>query len=119
MVKKGVATVTVSASEPAKDGNQTVTVTLALEKDCCVFANPVGVEDLEHGQILLKFIAGGKPHQATVVYPPGKAVKDEIVGTYRIYEGTVTINATVIRPPAGVPLELELRCSGYRRRAVV
>ena len=114
-----MATVTVWAGQPDKDGKQTVTVTLALEKDCCVYANPVGVEDLEAGQTTLKFIAGGKAHHATVVYPPGVAVKNELVGTYRIYEGTVTIKATVVRPPARVPLEMDLRCGGYKRRAVV
>jgi uncharacterized protein len=112
---RGVAAVVASASRPDEQGKRVVTVTLTMEKDCAAYANPVGVEDLESACATLSFTSGGKPLAAAVSYPPGKAVKTELVGTYRIYEGTVTIRATVQGKAEG-PLEMTLRCQVYNRR---
>jgi uncharacterized protein YyaL (SSP411 family) len=109
--------VTAVAPGPDRDGKQVVRVTVAIDKDCYLYANPVGLEDLEAGRLTVSLTAGSKPHPATVAYPPAKAVVDKDIGTYRIYEGNVTINVRLDRPvPAGMPLEVQLRCQGFNHR---
>ena len=90
-------------SAKASDGKQMVTLTLDVAKGWHLYANPVGNADLVSSQTAVTFTSGGKPVAAKVVYPEGTLVKDPVVGNYRVYEGTVTITATIDR--AAGPLE--------------
>ena len=94
---------TVKADKPV-DGKQVVTLTLEIAKPWHAYANPVGNPDLAPVQTVVAFTVGGKPATAKIDYPEGDLEKDKDIGNYRIYEGTITIKATVDRAAAG-PLE--------------
>src|SRR4051794_10859012 len=79
------------ASKPDDEGNQTVTITLDVtDKRYHLYANPVGNDSLKPTQTTVRFTSKLEG-DAKVEYPPGKPVKDEDVGNYKTYEGTVTI----------------------------
>jgi uncharacterized protein YyaL (SSP411 family) len=92
--------------KPGSDGVQTVTVTLAIDKDWHLGANPAGETGVP---TTVTVTAKAKPESVKIDYPAGKLVKDPI-GDYRIYEGTVAIKA-VVRRAAGdtSPLELSVK----------
>jgi DsbC/DsbD-like thiol-disulfide interchange protein len=85
------------ASKPDDEGNQTVTITLEItDKRYHLYANPVGNDMLKTAQTTVRF-STKLEGDAKVEYPAGKLVKDETVGDYKTYEGTVTIKAKVRR----------------------
>jgi len=61
-----------------------------------LYANPVGNDMLKTAQTTVRFTSKLEG-DAKVEYPAGKLVKDETVGDYKTYEGTVTIKAKVRR----------------------
>ena len=86
-------------AEPAKpgaDGQQTVTVTLEIDKGWHLYANPIGNDMLKESQTVVT-VTGKTPPKYKVVYPEGKLVKDKDLGDYRIYESKVDIKVTVNR----------------------
>jgi hypothetical protein len=91
-------TMAVSAEAPDGDGKQKLTVTLTIGKGYYVFANPPDNEDLDDLRPILR-VAGKNVKGARVTYPRGEVVKDKILGDYRVYRGTVTLEAVVTRPP--------------------
>jgi thiol:disulfide interchange protein len=99
-----VVKASVAADKPGADGKQVVTITLTIDPKYYLYANPVGNMDLESSQVTLK--AAGKAKLAKVDYPPGEAVKDKVVGDYKIYKDKVAIKATVQRPSGNDPVEL-------------
>src|ERR1019366_4835307 len=60
----------VEASKVDKDGKQTVTITLAIEKSWHLYANPVNHDFLEGAQTTVKI--KGKASEVRVKYPEGK-----------------------------------------------
>jgi len=96
--------ITIKADKPV-EGKQVVTLNLEVAKTWHLYANPVGNKDLEAAQTVVKFTSGGKPVPAKIEYPEGKVEKDEVIGDYRIYEGTVTIKATLDRKDVAGPVE--------------
>ncbi len=85
----------------AKADKQVVTLTLEVAKGWHLYANPVGNPDMLSSQTVVTLNDGGKPVEAKIKYPDGKVVKDKVVGDYNVYEGTVTITATLAAAPAG------------------
>lgn len=95
------------ADKPDADGNQTVTLTLEVEKDWHLYANPVNNPDLEEAKTVVAF---GKPEAARVFYPEGRRVKDKVLGDYSTYEGKVIIRAQVRRARGDTaPLEVSIK----------
>lgn len=85
--------------EPVKrDGSadQRIVVTLTIEKGYHLFANPTGNEDLPP-QTVLTVSGKGKPEVVKITYPKGEVVKNAIVGDYRIYTGTVSLEVITKR----------------------
>jgi DsbC/DsbD-like thiol-disulfide interchange protein len=85
------------ADKPSSDGTQVVTVTLKIDKDWHLYANPVDNDDLTDSQVTVAVSSKNKLEEVKVEYPTGKVVKDKTVGDYKTYEGTVTIKAAVRR----------------------
>lgn len=86
-------------------GEQTVTVTLEINKGWHLYANPVNHEFLEGAQTKVTIAAKAKP-KVRVEYPPGKTIVDK-KEKYDIYEGTVKIEARVLRETGDTsPLEV-------------
>ena len=69
--------------------------TLTIDKGWHLYANPVGNPDYVDNQVTVTLSSKTKLQDVKVEYPAGTVVKDKTVGDYRIYEGTVTIKATV------------------------
>jgi hypothetical protein len=112
--------ITVKADKPA-DGKQVVTLSLEIVKDWHLYANPVGNNDLVGSQTAVTFTEGGKPITAKVVYPEGKVEKDSVVGDYKIYEGKITIKATLDRKGNG-PVEATVAiqtCSTVQMKCLI
>jgi DsbC/DsbD-like thiol-disulfide interchange protein len=105
-----VVKTSVAYDDKAVDGKQVVTITLDIEKGWHLYANPVGNADLTDSQTTVAINAKGKPADAKVEFPAGKEVVDKVVGNYKVYEGKVTINATVTRAKGDTgPLEVVLK----------
>jgi thiol:disulfide interchange protein len=92
-----VVKATAKADKPGDDGKQTVTITLEVDPEFYIYANPVGNEDFDSNKTAVTVTGKKKPESVKVEYPPGKAVKDSVVGDYKIYQGKVTIKAVVQR----------------------
>lgn len=101
-----VVKIDAKADKPDADGKQNVTISIAIDNKWHLYANPVGNDMLKSAQTTLK--AGGKTEIVKVDYPAGKTIKDEVVGDYKTYEGTIVIKA-VVRRGAGGPLDLSVR----------
>jgi uncharacterized protein YyaL (SSP411 family) len=100
--------VEVRADKPGADGKQVLTITLTIDKGWHVYANPVGNDNLGPAATTVEVSGKGKV-TARVTYPPGRPVKDAVVGNYNAYEGQVTLTATVRRTPGDGPLEVSVR----------
>ena len=99
----------VKADKIADDGTQIVTVTLTIDKDWHLYANPVGNEDLLSNQVVVAVSSKNKLQDIKVEYPAGKLKKDKDFGNYKIYEGKVTIKATVRRAKSDTePLDVSV-----------
>jgi DsbC/DsbD-like thiol-disulfide interchange protein len=92
-----VVKVEAKAGKIADDGTQNVTVTLNIDKGWHLYANPVGNDDLTDNQVLVTLSAKNKLQNVKIEYPEGKLVMDKSAGDHKIYEGTVTIKASVRR----------------------
>jgi len=104
-----VVKVSATAPKPADDGKQVVTVTLDVKEGWYIYANPVGLADFEDNQTVVK-VEAKKPAKVKVSYPEGKEVKDKVVGSYKTYEGKVTIKATVQRAKGDSgPLDVKVK----------
>jgi DsbC/DsbD-like thiol-disulfide interchange protein len=105
-----VVKATASADKPDPDGKQVVTITLTMDKGWHIYANPVGLSDLEEAQTLVTISGKEKPAGVKVEYPEGTLVKDKVVGDYKVYEDKTTIKATVTRAKGDTgPLEASIR----------
>jgi DsbC/DsbD-like thiol-disulfide interchange protein len=94
--------------KPGADGQQVVTVNLAIDKGWHVYANPVGNKDLESSQTVVK-VSAKNPPQVQMAYPEGKLIKDKDNGDYRTYEDKTAIKATVRRTAGDRgPLEVSI-----------
>jgi len=112
--KKSDSVVKVSAKaapeKPGADGKQEVTVTLKIDEGWHAYANPPGLEDLEPVQTTVTLKPTVKPEEVKVDYPKGKVINDPALGKYNVYEGTVTIKATVRRAAGDTsPLEVTVK----------
>jgi len=90
-------------------GVQAVTVTLDVEKDWYIYANPINNKDLESTQTVVKFVAKQPVEVVSLTYPPGKVKMDAVVGDYAIYQGKVQVKAKVKRAAGDTsPLEASI-----------
>lgn len=92
-----VVKVEAKAGKIADDGSQDVTVTLNIDKGWHLYANPVGNDDLTDNQVVVALGAKNELQNVKVAYPEGKLHVDKVVGNYKIYEGKVTIKASLRR----------------------
>lgn len=96
----------IASASKIKDGLQTVTITLDIEKGWHLYANPVNHEFLEGGQTTVKIAAKEKLTEVKIKYPAGKTIIDK-KEKYDVYEGVVKIEATVKRAAGdSSPLEI-------------
>ena len=103
-------TATAKIGDADKDGQQTITLTIAPLKPWHLYANPVAHDDLEGARTTVDVYADGKKLAAKVTYPKGTVEKDDRGATYRVYEGEVTIAAIIARAKDDVsPLELRVK----------
>src|SRR6185369_34341 len=95
-----VVKVSATAEKPDAAGKQVVTVTLAIDDGWYTYGNPVGNKDMESSETTIEVSGKGKPKVLKVEYPKGTTKKDRLLDMdieYLIYEGKVTIKATVQR----------------------
>lgn len=88
---------TIKAKEPKADGTQELTVTLDIAHPFHIYANPVGLEDLESVQTKVLVSGTSKKTSFKVDYPKGKLIRDPLVGNHSVYEGKVEIPVKVTR----------------------
>lgn len=101
---------TVQAKEAKADGSQELILTLEIPSPFHIYANPVGLEDLESVQTKVAVMVGkGKPKELKVNYPKGKLVKDPLVGDHSIYEGKVEIPIKLVREDKTEPITIQIK----------
>jgi len=95
--KKSDSVVKIDATltKPDDNGNQTITITIDIDKNWHLYANPVGNDLLAPVQTTVKVLS--KVDDVKITYPEGKLIKDSTVGDYKVYEGKATITAKVKR----------------------
>jgi hypothetical protein len=107
---KSVVKVEVTADKPDADGKQSLTVTLEIDPDYSVYANPVGVKSFEEERTRVEVTRDGKPIDVKFAYPEGKLVEVKETGSYRVYEKKVIIKGTVQRTKDDpLPLKVSVR----------
>jgi hypothetical protein len=105
-----VVKVTIAPEKPSADGTQVVSIMLAHDAGWHTYANPVGLDDLAAAQTTVTVTGKNKLDDVKVDYPPGKLIKDKIVGDYKVWEDKVTIKATVRRAKGDTgPLEVAVK----------
>jgi DsbC/DsbD-like thiol-disulfide interchange protein len=110
--KKSDSVVKVEAKaddKPDADGKQTITITITIDKDWHIYANPVENEDLVNAQTTVSITGKAKLDDVKAAYPAGKPYgdKDE---KHKIYDGKVTIKAQVKRARGdNGPLEVTVK----------
>jgi len=98
------------ADKPAEGNKQTIVVTLMVEKDWHIYANPVDNEMQEPAKTEVKVAGKGLPKAIKIDYPTGKKVEDKLVGEYRIYEGKVEIKVQIERAAGDKePVEISVK----------
>lgn len=104
-----LVTVMTKAEKPAADGTQKVTVTVKIEKNYHIYANPIGNPDLDANKSVLTFTGADV---VSIDYPKGKDVIDKVLGDYKIYEKEIAITAKIKRKAgASGNVESNLKCS--------
>jgi uncharacterized protein len=99
----------IKADKPEADGKQTITITLDIEKDWHIYANPVDNEDLSNAQTVVSVTSKGRLEDVKVTYPAGKLQTDKDE-KYKIYEGRVALKAQVKRAKGdNGPLEVTIK----------
>lgn len=79
------------------DGFQRVRLALEISPDWHLYANPTKNETLAGSATVVTFRSGEQVLDAQVEYPVGSDAQDSDLGAYKVYEGRVTIMATVKR----------------------
>lgn len=105
-----VVKVSAAAGKADADGKQVVTVTLTMDKGWHTYANPVGLDDLKAAQTVVTVAGKEKLQEMKVDYPPGRLIKDKIVGDYKVYDDKVEIKTTIKRTKGDTgPLEATVK----------
>jgi DsbC/DsbD-like thiol-disulfide interchange protein len=86
------------------DGQQRVRLAFDIAADWHLYANPVDNEQLADSVTVVKFRSGDRDVEAQVEYPAGADAYQSGIGAYKVYQGQVTIMATVKRADASTPL---------------
>jgi thiol:disulfide interchange protein len=110
-----------AAAKVAKlDGNkQKVTITIDIEKDWYIYANPVKAEDFEDNRTRVLIKAKEKV-DADVLCPAGKVKEDtKLKLKYNIYEKQVVIEAVVTRTKGDTsPLQVSIDVNSCSQNGV-
>jgi uncharacterized protein YyaL (SSP411 family) len=110
-----VVTATLKANPPGEDGARSWTVSVTIAPGWHIYANPVGSDTLRESETTAELIANGKPvKDATITYPRGKPYKDSTGAEYPVYEGTVTITASVPPRKDLPPVEVHVRVTACK-----
>ncbi len=108
---------TAKASKIGADGKQTVTITIDIDKDWYIYANPVKSEDFEDNRTRVTIKAKEKV-DASVAYPAGKAKEFGKI-KYNIYEKSVVIEAMVKRSAGDTsPLQVSIDVNSCSQKGV-
>ena len=83
--------ITASASKIEKIGEQTLTVTVTIDKGWHIYANPVNSELVKDAATVVKVGAKSPVSDVKVAYPPGKRSGD--IEKFDAYEGTAAERA--------------------------
>ena len=107
--------VTAKSDKVGADGKQKVSITIAVEKEWYIYANPVKSEDFEENATRVSFSTAKEKLKSKVNYPVGKT-KELGKIRFNVYEGTVTFDAVVDRKMGDTsPLTMAIEvnsCSG-------
>ncbi len=108
---------TAKVSKLGADGKQTVTITIDIDKDWYIYANPVGAEDFEDNKTRVTIKAKDKV-DVNVLYPTGKVKMDGKI-KYSVYEKSVVIEALVKRSAGDTgPLQVSIDVNSCSPRGV-
>jgi hypothetical protein len=111
---------TATAGKIDKDGHQTVTVTVEMNQDWYIYANPVDNPDLANIKTSVKISGNQKLEEVKITSPAGEKKTEGLAGetiSYLIYEGKVEITATVKRASGDAgPLDVSLKYNACNKK---
>jgi DsbC/DsbD-like thiol-disulfide interchange protein len=97
---------TATAEKPGADGKQVITVKMDIDKGWHSYPNPSGNESCPPTVVKVE---GKEAKDVKIEYPPGKLVNDKDLGTYYVWEDSVSIKVTVPRAAADSPVKLKVK----------
>jgi hypothetical protein len=103
------------AGKAAAGDKQLVVVTLDIDKGWHVYANPVANEDLASAETTVQIKAAGKALAAKVKYPEGTSHTEKGIGTFKIYEHQVNIEAEFPRSDNAVEVSVKFQACDATR----
>ena len=105
-----VVKITATATKIDAEGKQRVTITITMEPNWHIYANPVQNDELKDAATLVKIDAKAEPVSVKVNYPTGSRHEDKDIGVYFVYEKVVDIEAFVERAASDTsPLQVTVR----------
>jgi hypothetical protein len=108
--------VAAESGKPDAAGKQVITLTLDIDKEWFLYANPVGNDILESVQTVVSVTGKKKPADVKIEYPPGIEMTS-FGESYRVYKNKAVIKATVRRAEGDTdPLEVSVCCDGSNMR---
>jgi DsbC/DsbD-like thiol-disulfide interchange protein len=118
--KRSDAVVKISTQSAAAEGSgrRRVSITLKIDDGWYIYGNPVGNAEMQGSETVVT-LAGNRGKLIEVRYPEGVLRKEKLLDQeieYRIYEGTVRIEAVVEAPRDGGPVELVVRFGACSHR---
>lgn len=113
-----VVKVVAKADKPGADGSQTITLTLTIDKDYHIYANPVGNETLMSNQTLVRLTGKAKIEKVKLDYPAGIQVIDKVTDDkYKVYKDKAVIKATITRAKGDTgSLEFSIRVQACSKK---
>jgi uncharacterized protein YyaL (SSP411 family) len=106
-----------TADKIAADGQQHITLTLAIEPGWHLYANPLP-EDFPGIPVTVNVEGNIRPKETKIEYPPGTIVKDALAGDYGIYEKEAVIKVRVKREPGDTePLDISVKVQACTKKS--
>jgi DsbC/DsbD-like thiol-disulfide interchange protein len=97
------------ANQPNNAGQQTVTVTLTIDRGWHTYAHTVP-QDFPGIPTSVAVSAKTPPKEVKIDYPKGKTIKDTVLGNYNVYEDKAVIKINLQRTLGdNSPLKLSLK----------
>ena len=108
------------ASPVDENDSQKMRITLKIADGWLVHANPAGNDVFKSSELKIKVTSKKPLQKVSLQYPPGTQQKDPLIGTWMMYQGEITINATIERAKGDKgPLEVNVFFQSFNEKVCI